>query len=104
MGPYVSYCDNKVKLREVRGDYVQTIIKLGGIETEEAGVFEIPLPEESEKPKLFSALRDMGIAFSSGREWSPAEQFEDLRDKGLVSGEYACLVWRGPDNASAMKK
>lgn len=36
------------------------------------------------KARLFAALRDLGVAFLAGREWSPAEVFAWLRDRGLL--------------------
>ena len=48
------------------------------------------------KAQVLTALRDLGLCFSAGREWSPTEVFEWLRDQGLVSGHYRRIGWRGP--------
>ncbi|WP_414495950.1 hypothetical protein [Stenotrophomonas maltophilia] len=48
------------------------------------------------KARLFAALRDRGVAFSAGREWSPAEVFAWLRDRGLLDGPYLRIAWTGP--------
>ncbi|EED39816.1 conserved hypothetical protein [Stenotrophomonas sp. SKA14] len=48
------------------------------------------------KARLFAALRDLGVAFSAGREWSPAEVFAWLRDRGLLEGAYLRIAWTHP--------
>ncbi|HDS1123956.1 TPA: hypothetical protein QDZ60_001237 [Stenotrophomonas maltophilia] len=48
------------------------------------------------KARLFAALRDRGVAFSAGREWSPAEVFAWFRDRGLLEGPYLRIAWTDP--------
>ena len=48
------------------------------------------------KSELFQKLRDLGVAFSGGREWCPSEVFEYLRKTGLLSGSYTKISWSGP--------
>ncbi len=102
--PYVSFCDDTIKLKEIRGEIIQRILDLGAKNTGNEAEYMIPLPSESNKPKLFEKLRDIGIAFSTGREWSPAEQFEELREKGLIKGTFTCIIWHGPNKASMIEK
>jgi hypothetical protein len=45
---------------------------------------------------LFAALRDRGVSFLAGREWSPAEVFAWLRDRGLLEGPYLRIAWTDP--------
>jgi hypothetical protein len=101
--PYVSYCDDSIKLKNVGKAMEDSILKLGG-KRASTGEYIIPLNDEADKAPLFSALRGLGFAFSAGREWSPAEQFEELRDKGFIQGKFSCVIWRGPNNFSIVEK
>ena len=53
--------------------------------------------DESNLASILAALRDLGFAFMGGPGWSPAAVFEDLREKGLLSGSYHEIVWVGPN-------
>ena len=48
-----------------------------------------------EMARLAGSLRDLGVAFGAGREWSPSEVVQDLKDRGLVSGEFTEIAWTG---------
>jgi hypothetical protein len=102
--PYVSYCDDSIKLKNVGKTMEGKIIELGGKQNGPIGEYLVPLGAEAAKPRLFSILRELGFAFSAGREWSPAEQFEELREKGLLQGKFSCVIWRGPNNYSISEK
>lgn len=54
--------------------------------------------EISEKAKIFSSLRDDGVAFSDGREWCPSELFEYFRGQNLLSGKFKRISWQDPQN------
>lgn len=46
---------------------------------------------------LLMALRDLGLPFlGAGPGWHPGAIFEDLRDRGLVTGSYRMIYWTGP--------
>ena len=62
----------------------------------EDGVFERYVADDAEKAKVFASLRLLHIAFSNGKEWCPAEVFEYLRDKALLSGEFVQVSWTQP--------
>ncbi|RYY76050.1 MAG: hypothetical protein EOO52_00540 [Gammaproteobacteria bacterium] len=49
-----------------------------------------------EKAKIFEALRDIGILFSDGKEWCPAELFEYFREQGFVNGTFKRISWIKP--------
>jgi hypothetical protein len=51
---------------------------------------------DAETAEIFEALRDAQVCFSIGREWNPAEIFEDLRERGLLSGKYRRISFSGP--------
>jgi hypothetical protein len=46
---------------------------------------------------LLRSLSDLGIALvGAGPDWHPGGIFEYARERGLVSGTYRRIVWRGP--------
>jgi hypothetical protein len=62
----------------------------------DAHTLEITIASRDELPVLLERLRDAGVAFVGGSSgWPPAVVFEDLRDRGLVSGLYKEIVFRG---------
>lgn len=96
--PYVSYCDDDIKLKDVPDELAAQLIKSGAQKGLKDGEFSFPIERDEDRITLFVRLRDWGFAFAAGREWSPAEQFEDLRDKGKLFGVFKCIVWRGPND------
>lgn len=69
---------------------------VGFVEALEDGVFERYVSDDVEKAKVFDSLRLLHIAFSGGKEWCPAEVFEYLRDKALLSGGFVRVSWTQP--------
>jgi hypothetical protein len=59
--------------------------------------FTINASSKQEKAKILAGLRDKGFYFSRGREWSPAEVFEWLREEGLIGGVFSEIYWTKPD-------
>jgi hypothetical protein len=55
------------------------------------------------KAEMLSKLRDCGICFSGGPDWSPSEVFEYLRDRGLLTGRYRKVIWRGPSQMDVIE-
>lgn len=60
--------------------------------------FSLPSPGLQDKARVFAQLQQLGWAFAAGREWSPAEVFEHLREQGLLHGSYRRLAWVGPND------
>ncbi|MDR6673669.1 hypothetical protein [Xanthomonas sp. 1678] len=56
----------------------------------------LQVADDAHKATAFAALRALGVAFADGREWSPAEVFAHLRERGLLSGAFLRIVWTGP--------
>ncbi|WOX04033.1 hypothetical protein [Microbulbifer pacificus] len=54
--------------------------------------------DKNDKATIFEKLRDLNVAFASGREWSPAEVFEYLRESGLVGGSFVRISWRNQND------
>lgn len=52
--------------------------------------------DDADKARLFAALRALGIAFSAGREWCPADVFGWLRERGLLEGPFLRIAWQAP--------
>jgi hypothetical protein len=46
--------------------------------------------------EIAERLRDLGLAFSAGKDWSPAEYVSWLKLQGLVHGEFTEIYWTGP--------
>lgn len=61
-----------------------------------ADLYLVAVSTDEEKAKMFSRLRDEGVCFSRGKEWNPAEVFEWLKDKGLLTGAFLEIAWKGP--------
>ncbi len=61
-------------------------------------VFTKAVENDAIKAELFKHLRDHDISFAVGREWSPAEVFEFLREKHYLSGDFTAIAWKGPQN------
>jgi hypothetical protein len=60
----------------------------------------ISIPDWSVLPSLLTQFRDMGLPFGGETHgWPPAAVFEDLREKGLVSGQYVEIIFGGPSLA-----
>lgn len=60
------------------------------------GTLTLKISDDTARARMLSHLRDLGVAFSAGREWSPAEVFEHLRGNGLLHGTYTRIVWTAP--------
>lgn len=45
---------------------------------------------------LARRLIEMGFAFSAGRDWSPSEVVQDLRDRRLLFEAFDEIAWKGP--------
>ncbi len=58
--------------------------------------WKISVNDEKGKADIFRFLRDQDFCFSSGREWSPSEVFEYLKEKGLLTGKYKRISWIAP--------
>jgi len=55
--------------------------------------------EEHDHQKVAAALQpliDLGLAFSSGRNWCPLEVATHYRDKGMLKGKLRNIYWTGP--------
>lgn len=103
--PHVSFVTNKIFISEVAGEMMMILKKMGAYQIPEhpepkTWFIDFDYRNENEKTNVFKQLREIGLPFAggAGAGWYPAEQFEDLRDKGLVSGMYKRIYWRAPND------
>jgi hypothetical protein len=54
--------------------------------------FRRPLPFDR-MGILAARLRDLGLAFSAGPDWSPSEVMQFLRDEGHIAGTFMEIAW-----------
>jgi hypothetical protein len=97
--PYVSAADGDiVVLRAPREQLAAPLNQLEFKPTTPAGdVLSRAVADDAEKAQVMAELRQAGVSFARGREWSPAEVFERLRDQGLLTGAFRSISWLGPD-------
>jgi Fe2+ transport system protein FeoA len=94
---YVTRADgNIVKVKVDESEVGKKLIAWGFLFDEENTEYILEVQNIDEKGNILSNLRNLGVGFSGGREWCPAEVFEYLRDLGIVSGKYIKIAWKGP--------
>jgi len=87
--------EDVVRLNVADRGLVAAIKTLGFVATLEPGIFTLRVADDAEKAKVFEDLRSLGVPFSNGKEWCPAEVFEYLRDLNLLSGTFVRVSWTG---------
>ncbi len=96
---YVEQADgDDIRLCLLDERQTDTLHELGFVSGLEPSEFSRACHDLQDKARVFTQLQRLGWAFSAGREWSPAEVFEHLREQGLLQGNYRRLAWVGPDN------
>jgi hypothetical protein len=98
--PYVSKADgNEIIVKDLQGAANRILTGIGfTIQSGSNDTYFLSVNDDQEKAKIFSFLRDANICFSRGREWNPVEIFEWLKDKGLLTGPFKSIAWRGIDD------
>jgi hypothetical protein len=99
--PYVSCVTNRIFVSEVADETMSILKAMGAYQEAEypkPKTWFIDYTDERDEAKKLSQLRDFGIVFGySAAGWPPGAIFEEFRDKGLISGTYKRIYWRGPD-------
>jgi hypothetical protein len=93
-----SILDATVTLKEVSPDLAQWLQTQGGQQAQVRGetVWTVRLPDDQALAALLAELRDREVLFAGAAAgWSPADIFDDLRARRLLSGPYQEVVWRG---------
>ncbi|CAH0250723.1 hypothetical protein [Stenotrophomonas lactitubi] len=93
---YVTQADGIRIGVKLLNDRLQSALQALGFTADEGGTLTLPVTDDAAKATAFIRLRDLGVAFSAGREWCPADVFEHFRDGGLLQGSYLRVVWRMP--------
>ena len=93
--PFVSRIDKKVCVKYADANLASYLVSIGFSLSDEADTYCKQAGDSSSVASLLSLLRDRGVAFSGGADWSPAEVFEYYRDQRLLSGNYQRIAWIG---------
>jgi len=59
---------------------------------------------EEEKVAEMAYLRDIGMPFSIGPGWPPADVFEYLVEQGKLNGPYKRISWSGPGKYTIVER
>ncbi len=93
---YVTRADgNRIDVM-LLNDCSRSALQALGFTADEGDTLTLPVADDAAKAIVFIRLRDLGVAFSAGREWCPADVFEHFRDGGLLQGAYFRVAWRTP--------
>ncbi|MBP7546526.1 MAG: hypothetical protein KA754_01085 [Corallincola sp.] len=96
---FVTKADGNIIRLKLNENSISNILSdLGFVYDETLSEYTLTTSGAQEKARVFEKLRAAGVCFSAGKEWCPAEVFEYLRDKGLLSGSFKKISWRGPDD------
>lgn len=94
---FVTLADaNTVRVKTTNADRIDELLKLGFSFDNSVSEYATTVMNDTEKATLFDQLRQLEVSFSAGREWSPSEVFEHLREQGLLSGKYKRISWSSP--------
>ena len=105
MPSYVDYVRDEIAVQTQSDEVAQELRKLGfsyiGRGKRRGAMWRrvIRKDEPHSHEKVAAALQplvDLGLAFSSGREWCPIEVAEDYRQRGLLKGKLKNIYWTGP--------
>jgi len=55
-----------------------------------------PDAEDIFAARIASQLNKLGLAFSAGKDWSPADYITFLKEKGLLREEFKEIYWTAP--------
>ena len=103
MHPYVSYITDVVAIRHADPQSERALRQFGATR-DSRGDLKIAFASKQELADILAVVRDQGMAFSAGPDWSPSEQFEELRALGLIQGPYDMIVWYKPDDFRIVRR
>jgi len=94
---FVTKADGKVvRVKLVDHSFKNELYNLGFVYDSDLSEYTSLVSGDQEKAELFDKLRSLGVNFSGGKEWCPAEVFEYLREANLLDGNYKKIGWSGP--------
>lgn len=91
--------DETIRVENVSSEFESLLLSLGGQKEklEDKSVWILRATDDSAIGKVLGKLRDCGAVFeSSPGGWPPAAVFSNLRDQGLIQGEFQEVIWTGP--------
>lgn len=103
MRSYVSYITDVVSIKNADSQSEKALHQFG-VTRDSRGDLKIPFASKQQLADVLAALRDQGIPFSAGPDWSPSEQFEELRARGLIQGPFDMIIWHGANDFRIIKK
>lgn len=98
--PHVIAADRDfVSVRTSNPALQQTLVQFGFLPAsqDKADEFIKCTKDNAEKAAVFDFLRPLGVHWSRGNEWNPAEIFEWLRDQNLLQGTFKTIAWTSPN-------
>jgi len=92
---YVASVDSDSISIEIFDDTIKSMMEERGYCHVEKSTWRKYL-DEKEQLEEMTYLRDIGIPFSEGQGWPPADVFEYLVEQGQLSWPYKCIAWSAP--------
>ncbi len=94
---FVTKADSSIiRVKVLENTFERELIKLGFTFDSDFDEYQIQTISDKEKSDFFDKLRNLGVAFSSGKEWCPSEVFEYLRENRMLNGTYKMVSWTKP--------
>ena len=93
---------NEIVVLDVAGSHARVAVTRPDTLLESLGFvmsgdrFERPIADEADRERLIRSLIDLRALFVRGRDWSPAEVADYLRDQGKINGPFRRIMWRTP--------
>ena len=80
--------ENNIEVRCVTSEGKKLLGELGSLSAN----------SDKDLARFLGKLRECGFVFVAVDKmgWSPADVFEDLRERGLLVGEFTAIAWEGP--------
>ena len=92
---YVSYINGEEISLKLNSSIHKKIVKdLGGKQSFIPPFrWKITYQSKNELANIFRTLQNNNFAFSAGRDWSPSNVFEELRDNEYIEGKFLKIYW-----------
>lgn len=93
--------NRKIYLKNISDQTLETIEEMGALLDEIAGrqYWIINYTDDQELARRLHDLNRLGFLFIGGQTgWPPAEVFDQIRKKKLLSEKFKEITWREPDD------
>jgi hypothetical protein len=91
--------DGEVRIENATPEVASDLRAIGGMEKPlgDRMVWVIRTPDDDALGRTLGRLRDIGFLFvDQPGGWPPAAVFDELRERGLVSGSFDSVSWINP--------